>query len=103
MTKIKDNDFRNLAPTRMREAATRVNQRTPISASDQPINPPDLSEAKPKRKPKYALPRVQHAATGPSDNWRNRPTYKTGDGEVRAEPRPGSLDFLKHPSRGTGT
>jgi hypothetical protein len=36
------------------------------------------------------------------DIWRNG-TYRTGDGEVLQSPRPGSLDFLKWPSRGDRT
>jgi hypothetical protein len=37
-----------------------------------------------------------------SDLWR-RSIYRTGDGEVLQQPRPGSLDFLKWPSRGNKT
>jgi hypothetical protein len=51
------------------------------------------------------VPRIKEAneATSRENDLWQRSTYRTGDGEVLTPPRPGSMDFLKWPSRGNKT
>ena len=67
---------------------------------------PPLSDKNPKRYVSggaVLLPKLKGAALPNKSNIWNRNTYRTGDGEVFQQMRPGAEDALKLPSRGFKT
>lgn len=90
-----------LIKERMEKVAKRVNPTTEKALHERK---PLKSFKKPANSAKYT-PRERHKneAMPPAADLFTRPAYRTGDGEVRAVIRPGSQDFLKHPSRGYKT
>ena len=78
----------------------RVNQNNPAHA---------LAPLTDKNPPRYVrggavlLPKLKGAAVPNKSNIWNRTTYRTGDGEVSQQIRPGAEDALRLPSRGFST
>lgn len=71
---------------RMYKKATRVNKHQP--AHYMPYKtPPELKNP---------------AATASFNRLTDSATYRTGDGDTPIPARPGSLDFMKYPSKGIG-
>lgn len=99
--KIKDADFSKLTKSRLKKAATRVNSMQPITHLEYKSlkGAPELRGKEPW-KPRKRLP---NEAPGQVDDLWQRPVYRTGDGDIPVPPRPGSLDFLKWPSKGYRT
>jgi len=67
---------------------------------------PPLTDKNPKRYVSggaVLLPKLKNAALPNKSNIWDRTTYRTGDGEVFQQMRPGADDALKLPSRGFST
>ena len=67
---------------------------------------PPLSDKNPKRDVSggaVLMPKLKGAALPNKSNIWDRTTYRTGDGEVFQQMRPGAEDALKLPSRGFST
>lgn len=78
----------------------RVNQHNPAHA----LAP--LTDKNPKRYVRggaVLLPKLKGAATPATESIWNRTTYRTGDGEIAQQMRPGAQDAMKLPSRGFAT
>ena len=78
----------------------RVNQNNPAHA---------LAPLTDKNPPRYVrggvvlMPKLKGAAVPNKSNIWDRTTYRTGDGEVFQQMRPGAEDALRLPSRGFST
>ena len=98
MTKPIDKTVRTVAE-RTRKVL-RVNQHNPAHA----LAP--MNDKNPKRYVSggaVLMPKLKGAALPNKSNIWDRTTYRTGDGEIAQQMRPGADDALKLPSRGFST
>jgi len=93
-------DKTKLTITERTRKVLRVNQHNPAHA----LAP--MSDKNPKRYVSggaILMPKLPGAATVNQDSIWNRNTYRTGDGEIFQQMRPGAEDAMKLPSRGFST